>query len=298
MINVSNIERFATHDGPGIRTVIFLKGCTLHCPWCANPETWSISPVLMHDEKKCVRCLQCQNPCPKHAIKFDPDFTWKSSLCQNCHECIDHCMSDALEFSGNKMSVDEIVQTVLKDKAYYDMSKGGVTISGGEALVQFDGLMELLKALKKENLHIALETTGSYEFEKLKAVLEYVDLFLYDFKHIDKDKLFNVTGGRYDDIMSNLTYLSENYADKVIVRIPVIPEFNYDKETLQSMIKYVSDLKIKEVNLLPYHSLGKSKWDKMHKKYTYEGFKLMDKSELNEYIEIGNLSNINVKIGG
>lgn len=298
MISISNIERFATHDGPGIRTAIFFKGCSLHCPWCANPETWCIQPVLMHDTKKCVSCLSCQMACPTHSLKITDEFNWNSNTCLKCGKCVSTCLENALEFSGQDMSVQEIVEEVLKDKDYYITSNGGVTISGGECFVQFDGLKKLLQALKNEGLHVALETTGNYSLDKLKEVIDYVDLFLFDVKHIDSNKLYEITGGNLDLILSNLTYLSKNCPEKVIIRVPVIPNFNYEKEVLFKIIELASKFNFCEVNLLPYHNLGKSKWDKMHKKYELSDLKMMDKSQLSEYIEIGNTYNVKVKIGG
>lgn len=165
-------------------------------------------------------------------------------------------------------------------------------------MVQSDGLIKLIKALKKENLHVALETTGNYTLDKLQTVIDLVDLFLYDFKHIEKEKLESVTGGKYDHIMNNLNYLSKHCVHKVIVRTPVIPAFNYDKETLTAMLAYVASLEIEEMHLLPYHPLGKSKWHKMHKEYQYESLPLMDKSELSEYVDIGKTFHMCVQIGG
>lgn len=298
MINVSNIERFATHDGPGIRTTIFLKGCSLHCPWCANPETWVEYPVLMHDTKKCVRCFACQKNCPNMAIHFDPEFKWNPQTCQHCNTCVENCPLEALEFSGKSMEIEEIVKIVLKDIDYYKNSQGGVTISGGEAFVQFDALMELLKTLKKHDLHVAIETTGNYSNERIKRALSHIDLWLIDFKHIDKEMLQKVTGGDYDQIMENITYLMNTCPDQVIIRTPVIPKFNADQKTLCAMIEYVSKYPVKEMDLLPYHSLGKSKWDKMHKKYMYSDLKMMDKSELLDYVEIGKKHGLKIKLGG
>ena len=297
MINVSNIEKFATHDGPGIRTTVFLKGCPLHCPWCANPETWTIQPTLMHDDKKCVSCKMCEHLCTQKAIQWDDTFHWNASKCIECHTCIDNCIYDALSMAGEYMEIDAIVKDVMKDKAYYDVSNGGITISGGEPFVQFDEFMELLKVLKKEGLHVAVETTGNYSIEKLKEAQPYIDLFLFDMKHIDKEKLKEVTGANLDTIQNNFEYIANKNPDKIISRTPVIPTFNYDKNTLIDMLKYIASTGVKEAHLLPYHPLGKNKWNQMHKKYTYD-FMMMDKEELHEYIDIGKQLGIQVIVGG
>lgn len=298
MISVSNIERFATHDGPGIRTTVFLQGCSLHCPWCANPETWTIQPVLMHDEKKCVHCHICEKGCPKQAISFHPSFSWDISKCGECHACVSNCMSAALNFSGKVMSINEILEEVLKDKEYYDASSGGITISGGEPFVQFESFLELIQACKEKGLHVAVETTGNYPLEKVKEAMPYIDLFLFDIKHLDKEKLWNVTGGYLNRILGNLRYITSINSKKVILRTPVIPGFNYDLESLTSIIQLAKELDVLEINLLPYHSLGKSKWEKLHKEYAYEGLSMMDKKELSEYKKIAESMDVSVKIGG
>ncbi|MCF0106799.1 MAG: glycyl-radical enzyme activating protein [Holdemanella sp.] len=297
MINVSNIEKFATHDGPGIRTTIFLMGCPLHCPWCANPETWSIQSTLMHDENKCVSCKTCMHVCKQGAISFEEQFRWDATKCINCQACIDNCIPDALSMAGKPMEIEDVLKEVLKDKDYYEMSNGGVTISGGEPFVQYEEFKKLVKALKKEGLHVALETTGNYSLAKLKEIEPYIDLFLFDIKHIDKEKLYDVTGANLDMILTNFEYIANTHPEKIISRTPVIPTFNKDKETLTRILSYVASKHIKEANLLPYHPLGKNKWNQLHKEYTYS-FKMMDKKELEEYIEIGKHLGLYVKIGG
>ena len=296
MINISNIERFATHDGPGIRTTIFLKGCPLHCPWCANPETWDVNPVLMHDERKCVRCQMCIQECAQQAITFNPGFHLNFDLCNTCTKCLDVCLTDALSISGNTMKIDEILEIVSKDNAYYLKSNGGITLSGGEPLFQYASALELMKALKQKGYHVALETTSMYSLQHLKEVEPYVDLFLHDIKHLNQDKLMDYTGASSRTVMNNLDYLSETCPDKVIIRVPVIPDFSDD--ILKDIILYSQHKGFKEVNLLPYHPLGKTKWHDLQKEYIYEDLKIMDKEVLNEYIKFGNENNIKVKTGG
>ena len=171
MINVSNIERFATHDGPGIRTTIFLKGCPLHCPWCANPETWDVRPVLMHNATKCVNCQRCKQVCTNNAITFP--FQWHQDRCQLCHKCEDICLEEAIFFSGQAMEIQDIVEEVLKDKDYYLQSDGGITISGGEPLFQLASFLELVKALKKEmrSRRAIMAQVADYLTEDDKAIL-------------------------------------------------------------------------------------------------------------------------------
>lgn len=177
MINVFNIEKFATHDGPGIRTTIFLKGCNLHCPWCANPESWSIKPTLMYDLRKCIKCKKCVNVCKQKAISFDKKFLYDRLKCIYCKKCSESCLTQALTFAGKELSINTIVDEVMKDKDYFDNSNGGITISGGEPFVQFIAMMKLIKELKKQDLHIAIETTGNYSLEYLKQALPILIYF-------------------------------------------------------------------------------------------------------------------------
>lgn len=294
MIRVSNIEKFATHDGPGIRTTVFLKGCPLHCPWCANPETWSMEPVLMHDERKCVGCKTCMHVCRQQAISFP--FQWDMTKCMYCKKCEEYCLQDAISFAGKDMEIEDVVYEVLKDKEYYDQSNGGVTISGGEPFMQFDAFLELIKQCKANGLHVAVETTGNYSLDALKEALPYVDLFLMDLKHLDAQKLKEVTGGNLDLILNNFTYLAKNCSEKVIVRMPVIPRFNDD--ICEDVIKFCASLKLSEVNLLPFHTMGKSKWNQLNKEFLYDQDKMMNRESLTSYIEMGKQLGVYVKIGG
>ena len=294
MIRISNIEKFATHDGPGIRTTVFLKGCPLHCPWCANPETWSMEPVLMHDERKCIACKTCMHVCRQQAISFP--FQWDMTKCMYCKKCEEYCLQDAISFAGKDMEIEDVVYEVLKDKDYYEQSNGGVTISGGEPFMQFDAFLELIKQCKANGLHVAVETTGNYSLDALKEALPYVDLFLMDLKHLDAQKLKEVTGGNLDLILNNFTYLAKNCSEKVIVRMPVIPRFNDD--ICEDVIKFCASLKLSEVNLLSFHTMGKNKWNQLNKEFVYDKDKMMERKILTPYIEMGKQLGVYVKIGG
>ena len=299
MINVTNIERFALHDGPGIRTTLFLKGCPLYCPWCANPETQSNEPTLFHDQNRCVKCRTCEQVCASEAITFTSENEWlfNQSKCTYCNECVENCFQDALHFMGKQMEVSEILDEAMKDVLYYEESGGGISVSGGEPMVQKEQLIELLKQSKQLGLHTAIETALSYSLSSLQDVEPYVDMFLCDFKHIDNRKLKEVCGGDNILVKKNLTYLLQKHSEHTEVRIPVIPNFNYEKEVLQSMLVYLHELGAKQVALLPYHTLGKNKYDKMKQKYTQDG-KMLDKKDLEHFKQFGESLGLHMKIGG
>lgn len=283
MIDVTNIQRFATHDGPGIRTTIFLKGCPLHCPWCANPETQSQHQELFYDQRRCTHCLTCVSNCPTQALTFRGDhldYNWQR--CQHCLKCVDNCLNDAISFQSHMMDVDSIMEPVLSDVEYYKESNGGMTISGGEPFVQFEGVLELLKSAKTKKIDTAVETTGNYAQDLLKQAYPYVDHYLYDFKHLDDAVLKEITGGDGTLIKENLKYLLSRDPDKVNVRIPIIPGFNYDHELLIKTIDYLDSIGVRKINLLPYHTLGKVKYEKLGWDYKAPA-KMLDKKGLEEY---------------
>ena len=281
MINVSNIERFATHDGPGIRTTLFMMGCSLRCPWCANPETWTLQSVLMHDTNKCIECRACQKACKNHAITFDPFFQWDQTKCKGCQDCVWACLQDALKLNGQWMEVQEILEEVLKDWDYYQASGGGLTLSGGEPFFQFDEVFSLLKNAKKAGLHVAVETTGNVEPKLFEKAIPYVDLFLFDIKHLDPVKLEQVTYANAQRIFSNFETLCLTRSKDVIVRVPVIEGFN--DQILSDIIEYSKQHNVQKVHLLPYHSLGKTKWEQLKREYIYGDLEMMKEDTLKQY---------------
>jgi len=255
-----DIKRLSVHDGPGIRTTIFLKGCSLCCRWCHNPESISPKPEIGLLKRKCVGCGKCAEVCPNGAhILRDGVHVFDRSKCSVCGKCVEACLTGALEYYGRKISVKEAVGAVLEDKTFYSKSGGGCTISGGEPLLQAEFCAEVFKRLRNEGIHCAIDTSGAVKWESFKTILPYTDMFLYDVKHTN-DKLHREhTGGSNRGILDNLKRLSE-CGVPIEIRIPTIPGFNADEESLAAIGELLSGLSnIVEVRLLPYH-LARSKY--------------------------------------
>lgn len=277
-LNIMEIERFALHDGPGIRTTVFLKGCPLRCPWCSNPESQTLKRMLLYSLNKCLACGKCYRACPHNAIEWQNDKpVFLRERCMGCESCRMVCPGEAIRFSGKMVSVKTVIDEVVKDRDYYAASGGGMTVSGGEPFVQWRGLTALLEAAKTEGIHTAVETTGQTARENILAAMELVDLFLFDVKHIDREKLRNVNLADWDLIHGNLQTVINGGAD-VVARIPVIPGFNLDD--LGEIIETVAKDGVEEVNLLAYHTLGAGKYTQLGMAYPWDGFTALDKSEL------------------
>lgn len=299
-INLLEIERFALHDGPGIRTTVFLKGCPLRCPWCANPESQKHKKQLLHFSTSCVGCGRCISACSQQAIKFDetnqkPIFDREK--CILCGACASICPQNAIRFAGNYVSVEEIMQTVLRDQDYYEETKGGITLSGGEPLIQIEGVFLLLKLAKQHGLHTAIETTGMVSEADFKKVVELVDLFLFDLKHFDGNILKEVTGANLSMVLTNLR-LAVNSKKQVIARVPVIPNFNFDSAIMEGIFEIAKANNVKKVDLLPYHTLGKSKYTQLGLEYPLESKEALKREDLLPFQEMGTTIGLQVTISG
>lgn len=296
---ILEIERFAVHDGPGIRTVVFLQGCPLRCPWCSNPESRQRKTHLLHKRDKCVGCGRCQMACPEGNISFPAHLpVFNRDECPACGACADICPQGAIKFAGKTLTPAEIVRVLLRDKDYYSNSRGGVTFSGGEAFTQFGGLIELLVRCKKEGLHTAVETCGQVDFIRIKRAYPLIDLFLFDIKHMDKELLKTVTGADLEPILKNLRYISHKNPRKIIIRVPVIPGFNSDEKTLLAIFSLATENRIREVHLLPYHTLGKDKYEQMGLPYPYPYLGMLTKEDLLPFKETGEKMGLKIRIGG
>ena len=257
---VFDIKRYAIHDGPGIRTTVFLKGCLLNCPWCHNPEGKAREQEIMWWKERCEGCKDCQSVCTKDAISFsDGSLILDKTKCDLCGACTAVCSSEALKLVGQKMTVDQVMREIEKDIAFYDESGGGVTLSGGEPLLQPDFSDSLLTACKELGIHTAVDTCGHMDSEILLRISRHVDLFLYDLKVIDDDKHRKFTGVSNGLIMKNLKNLSDS-GQQIIVRFPLVPGVNDSQKDIHELGEFVSSLKgVRELNILPYHKGGAEK---------------------------------------
>ncbi len=261
---IFNIQNYCLSDGPGIRTVIFFKGCPLRCLWCENPESIYPLPQISFHASRCISCRKCQQACPLNVIDLKSTHRIDWAVCDNCGKCSEVCMSEALEMIGRKMTVEEIMAEIRKESLFYSRSGGGVTISGGEPTLQYDFLVNLLEALKNESYHIVLETSGTLQWNKLELLAGYVDIFYFDIKGIDPVLHKTNTGVDNGIILSNGYKLSEKKCN-VVFRIPVIPGINYKPDQISLLDQFLTKASAKEIHLLPYHSFGE---DKLNSIYT------------------------------
>jgi pyruvate formate lyase activating enzyme len=276
---ISHIQRFSSDDGPGIRTTVFFKGCSLNCIWCHNPECLAQSIQLQFYERRCSNCGECVNICPSHAQELAGDVrSINRTKCRKCFQCVDACSTQALQRSGKFITVQDLVSEVVKDADYYQYSKGGVTLSGGEPLVQWEFCREFAQNLYRKNVRLAIDTAGFVPYENFAAVLPYVDLFLYDIKFYNSAKHKKYTGHPNVLIKENLEKLIRAGAT-ITIRIPVIPGIHGDHE-LELISDYLYRNNIDAVELLPYHDLGVHKYGSLGIQYPLPNDLPMDEQTL------------------
>lgn len=297
---IFDIERFATKDGPGIRTVVFFKGCSLRCRWCQNPESQFSRLEVIYDDEKCAACHRCIEHCPNNAIQIDSEFGLLSDpeICKGCGLCIEGCYYNARKLVGRAYSIPELMYEVCKDKSYYVNSGGGITFSGGEPLLQSEYLLAVCRACRKEQIHTAIETCGNVAWRVLRNIIDALDLIYYDFKHIDSDLHKQYTGVANELILANLKKLSAAFSP-LIVRIPVIPGFNDSLDTQREMFQFVkNELKqVESIELLPFHRLGTSKYRGLGRHYRMENVPSLKKQDLAQSATLGREMGLPVRVG-
>jgi glycyl-radical enzyme activating protein len=262
-----DLKRLSIHDGPGIRTTLFMKGCPLNCRWCHNPESVSPEPEIGLLKRKCVGCGKCAEVCPAGAHSFsEGEHRLDHGRCTACGKCVEACLPGALELYGTDVSAEETAAAVLEDRTFYTQSGGGCTISGGEPLWQPEFCVEVFELLHEEQVHCAIDTSGAVPWESFEIVLRQTDLFLYDLKHVDDRLHREHTGSSSAQILDNLKRLSE-CGTPIEIRIPTIPGFNADEASMAAIARLLSGLRnIVGVRLLPYH-LARSKYEALGRAY-------------------------------
>lgn len=275
---VTNIQRYALEDGPGIRTTVFLKGCPLVCAWCHNPENISRQPEIVILESRCIRCGRCLQSCPQlppttsapRPGLITPDALRAPADCRHCGACVDACPTGARTLMGREYSRDELLTIILADRPFYEESGGGLTLSGGEPMAQFSFVHDLLAAAKAEGVHTAMDTCGFAPEHQLLEVLPLVDLFLYDLKILADDQHRQFTGVSNGRILENLRTLDAHRA-MLWLRIPIVPGVNDDPAQLEALAAFAATLaSVRQVNLLPYHRTALVKFQRLHRPYSLE----------------------------
>jgi len=265
---VLRFERFAIHNGPGIRTTVFLKGCPLRCAWCHSPESQRLEPEFMPQPERCIECRACTGACPHHAVvpaaladEVAPE------ACTVCGECVAACPTGARELAGEVFSVPQLMARIDRDRIFYDESGGGVTFSGGEPFLQPVFLLEAARACRGAGISVAVDTCGLADTRALLDVARETDLFLFDLKILDDDAHRVFTGASNTRILENLERLASVHPN-IIVRFPLIPGVNADEEHVRAMGAFLASLRLTRVDVLPYHRAGLAKYHRLHRPYT------------------------------
>lgn len=278
---VFDIQRFSLHDGPGIRTIVFLKGCPLSCQWCSNPESQHVKPVIMYKKDDCLHCGRCITACKRGAISPDNKNWINRDICSGCGECANACPAGALVLKGKTMSVQQVIRELKKDATTYRRSGGGITLSGGEPLVQYEFASGLLQACKGQGWNTAIETTGIGCAEAIESVFPHVDTVLLDIKHMDGEQHRKYTGGTNELVLKNAPRICQ--IARTVIRVPVIPGFNYSVEAIKKIAEYAKTLMgIRTIHLLPYHSFGENKYDLMGRDYDLKDIKPLHPEDMEE----------------
>ena len=268
---IFNIQKFSTHDGDGVRTTIFFKGCPLHCMWCHNPESQHYYKELIFHHHKCTACGRCVAKCKQGANSIvDGKIVFDRSKCTACGVCTDWCITEARELAGKEYTVDALVKEAMKDKIFYEQSGGGVTLSGGEVMASqhMDYVEEVCRKLHENGVSVFIDTSGYTDYENLKRILRYVDVFLYDIKVMDPEGHKKYIGVDNSLILENLKKLSDEGAG-LYIRLPIIQQVNATDEHIESVIHFLKENNIhaRQVNLLPYHDIGKGKYASLDMEY-------------------------------
>lgn len=275
---ISNVQKYNMYDGPGVRTLVFFKGCPLRCKWCSNPENLEKKYQVMYKRNSCIDCGACVSVCPVGIHTISKDHSKheinRSIECIGCHKCEGACTESALSIAGKIKTISELMEIIEEDRMFYDLSGGGVTVGGGDPLMQPDAVANLLMACKQEGINTAIETSGYAKLESLLQVAEFTDLFLFDMKHIDSQRHYELTGVRNEQILKNLKELLHRRYN-VKVRMPMLKGVNDNQQDIEGVINFLMPFRdhknFKGIDLLPYHKLGINKYKQLGWEYPLEG---------------------------
>ncbi len=294
---IFDIQRYSVHDGPGIRTLVFFKGCPLRCRWCQNPESIDRRPEVAFSESKCIGCGECAKVCPNGAIVFEKGKRVDRNLCDRCEKCAEICYAEALTILGKEYDVQSLMEVVERDRPFYEQSGGGVTVSGGEPTVQFDFLLDFLRAAKQAGLNTVLETCGAFAWSKFEELLPYLDVIYFDLKVAEREEHKRLTGIDNERILANARKLADSDKD-VVFRVPLVPEMTATDANVAGLIRLLKELEQEEVHLLPYHKMGESKLDRIDSAQEPLGIEPMSEERIAEIRARFEAAGLRVSIGG
>lgn len=295
---ISDIQKFSLHDGPGIRTTVFFKGCNMHCVWCHNPETFSMKPDLLFYSSKCIGCGACYNVCKTGALTKESQRLYRKDLCIRCGACVEVCAPGALKMAGQKMTVDVVMNVIREDADYYKSSGGGVTLSGGEVLLQADFARELLKKCKEEGISTAIESNMSGSFENVEKLLPYLDRIYCDIKIFDDINHMRYTGVSNKNILENIAALRQ-YDIPLVIRTPLIPGITDSPDNITAIAQWIrSNARIECYELLNYNPLAQAKAEELGIVYAPGTLKRKTRQELEELVSLAAKEGIPVTVGG
>ena len=302
MKNITNIQKFSVHDGDGIRTTVFFKGCPLKCEWCHNPETQRFEKEMQVDREKCTGCGTCQAVCPSGALHIeDGQPVLDTGACVLCGKCVNFCPAGVREIVGQEYSVKELTRELMKDQMFYEESGGGVTFSGGEVMaMDMEFILAAARELKKQDVTLTIDTCGYVPYERFQELLPYVDTFLYDVKVMDPELHKKYIGTDNRLILDNLVRLARDGA-RIYIRIPTVKEVNGNAGNMRETIAFLQehDIHPAQINLLPYHDTGSGKYRKLDMEYKGTDLHAPDREEMEAlaalFVEAGFK---NTKIGG
>ena len=284
--NIFNIQKFSIHDGPGIRTTVFFKGCPLRCRWCANPESQSDKFHIIHDGHACLKCGGCAWVCARKCWSFENGVvSFNADNCIGCQLCVRSCPARAIKVEGEMTDSDRVVELCMQDAEFYEESGGGVTFSGGECMAQEEFCMELATKLKAKGIHLAAETAGCIAHDTFRSLAPLFDLLLFDVKHCDGEKHREGTGVDNTLIIENLHWVYDTGLN-ILPRIPVIPRFNDALSDAAGIAELLSDIGLKRAQLLPFHQLGERKYELLGREYELKDVSALHREELEEYRQV------------